>query len=131
MKWLSIFGSVALARFCHRRHWQADSTRDEFNTDEAVKAVMLLVDNAYMTGQTSALSEAPHPARAGRGRRESTAHHIVAAARTGQARSYSAPPTLFSLISARIWPGVGSVFGSTRLSGFQRSARTMARAHWK
>ena len=33
-------------------------------------------------------------------------------------------------MSARIWPGVGKVLGSTRLSGFHRSDRTMARAHW-
>src|SRR6478609_2014387 len=90
--------------------------------EEVAQAVMLLVENEYMTGQTIALSGE---------RGEEGNHHIVAAARSGQMRSYSAPPTLFSLISARIWPGVGSVPGSTRLSGFQRSERTMARAHWK
>lgn len=58
-------------------------------------------------------------------------HHIVCRARSGHSRSYFSPPTVLSLISARISPGVGKVFGSTRLSGFQRSARTMARAHWK
>lgn len=58
-------------------------------------------------------------------------HHIVCRARSGHSRSYFSPPTVLSLISARISPGVGKFFGSTRLSGFQRSARTMARAHWK
>jgi predicted acylesterase/phospholipase RssA len=58
-------------------------------------------------------------------------YHSDCRARSGQARSYSSPPTRFSLISARICPGVGSVLASTRLSGFHRSERTIARAHWK
>jgi hypothetical protein len=57
------------------------------------------------------------------------AYHSDCRARSGQARSYSAPPMRFSLMSARIWPGVGRLLGSTRLSGFHRSDRTMARAH--
>ena len=31
MKWLSIFGTGALARFSRRKYRQTDSSRDEFN----------------------------------------------------------------------------------------------------
>src|SRR5262249_54899586 len=58
-------------------------------------------------------------------------HHNEARARSGHSLSYFSPPTVLSLMLARISPGVGRVLGSTRLSGFQRSERTMARAHWK
>ena len=40
-------------------------------------------------------------------------HHKLAAARSGQALSYSAPPTVFSLIAANIAPGEGRSWGST------------------
>jgi hypothetical protein len=30
MKWLSIFAAGALARFSRRKHWQGDSSRDEW-----------------------------------------------------------------------------------------------------
>ena len=51
----------------------------------------------------------PHPSRRYRGEPPSPTrgegkwpHHIDAAARSGQMRSYSSPPTVFALISARI-----------------------------
>jgi len=58
-------------------------------------------------------------------------HHKLAFARAGHSLSYASPPTRFSLQAARILPGVGMAFGSACFSGFQRSARTIARAHWK
>ena len=58
-------------------------------------------------------------------------HQRVACARAFHCASYSVPPTRPSLISLRMSPGVGRLFGSTWRAGFQRSERTMARAHWK
>ena len=58
-------------------------------------------------------------------------YHIVARARSGQARSYSSPPQRPSVSAARICPLVGMSRTLTNLSGFHKSARTRARAHWK
>ena len=58
-------------------------------------------------------------------------YHNDARARSGHSLSYSSPPTVFVAEPGDDLPRRGQLLGSTRLSGFHRSERTMARAHWK